>query len=743
MATALQAKSLLQGSRGAERDYIPLFFVSGFPALLYQITWERALFTIYGVNVESVTVIVTAFMLGLGLGSLAGGALASRIRRRPLLAFGLIELLIGIFGCFSLPLFHSVGSATAGSTIASTGTLAFLLLLLPTFLMGSTLPLLVEHLTSRTQNVGEAVGLLYSVNALGSGVACWFAAVFLMGLLGLHGVVWLAAMLNLLVAGSALFLDRMNFAVRSTLHEPPVAIAAPSALPGLRLSFGMLLAAAIGFIALAYEIVWYRLFSFVTGNAAPCFAKLLAFYLFGLAYGSFAVRDALRTTPRSGTDVLRAGATVVALGSIPAFLVGPLLARFVTHIAAYDVMLTVVFISTALLGAAFPLLSHAFVSADNHTGRGVSYLYLSNILGSAAGSLVVGFYIADHLSLRDIATSLLFAGAILALMFGIAARGIGRLTILGLFACGVLAVFSRPLYSHLYERLLYKTSYHDFSKPFSNVVENRSGTITVDPQGIVYGGGVYDGRFNTDLMINSNGIDRIFAAMAMRPSAADVLIVGLSSGSWAQIIASSPAVRKVTIVEINPGYVPLIRERRNVASLLSNPKVNILIDDGRRWLMGHPDAKFDLIVMNTTWHWRANASNLLSREFLSLIRSHLAPGGMAFYNTTGSDRALVTGASSFSHAMRISNFIAVSDNRLSLDKDSWRNYLLQFSVDGQPTIDRTNPTDLKLLDVLVSHLDRTDTQNSMFENRAHLMSRLASAPVITDDNMGTEWSGDR
>src|SRR5215467_6294481 len=139
--TSVSMPSVGSQFRKSAWQYYTLFFFSGFPALIYQIVWQRALFTIYGVNVESVTVIVTAFMLGLGLGSLAGGAFASRIRRRPLLAFGIIELLIGVFGCFSLPLFHAVGSASAGSTIATTGTLAFFLLLPPTFLMGSTLPL--------------------------------------------------------------------------------------------------------------------------------------------------------------------------------------------------------------------------------------------------------------------------------------------------------------------------------------------------------------------------------------------------------------------------------------------------------------------------------------------------------------------------------------------------------------------------------------------------------------------------
>ena len=131
------------GNRREAVPYYVLFFLSGFPALLYQIVWQRALFSVYGVNIESVTVIVTVFMLGLGIGSLAGGKL-SKVRNLPLLAvFGGIELGIALFGICSLSVFHWIASFTAGASAPKTGVITFALLLLPTMLMGSTLPLLV------------------------------------------------------------------------------------------------------------------------------------------------------------------------------------------------------------------------------------------------------------------------------------------------------------------------------------------------------------------------------------------------------------------------------------------------------------------------------------------------------------------------------------------------------------------------------------------------------------------------
>src|SRR4051812_35562308 len=160
-----------------------LFFFSGFPALVYQLVWQRALFRIFGVNIESVTIVVTAFMLGLGFGSLAGGWLSKRrgIELLPLLA--VIELLTAAFGICSLGIFDHVGVLTAGWPLAAMAAVNLVLVIVPTLLMGATLPLLVTHLVRRTGNVGSAVGLLYYINTLGAGAACLVCTVLLFPLL--------------------------------------------------------------------------------------------------------------------------------------------------------------------------------------------------------------------------------------------------------------------------------------------------------------------------------------------------------------------------------------------------------------------------------------------------------------------------------------------------------------------------------------------------------------------------------
>ena len=177
-----------------------VFFLSGFAALLYQIVWQRALYAIYGINVESVTMVVTAFMLGLGLGSLAGGEVSKDAKRPVLLMFSLVELGIGLFGAVSLGVFHAVGKVTLGMSAVSTFFVTFLLVLVPTLLMGSTLPLLVAHLVRSSGNVGKSVGTLYFVNTLGSAFASAASVLVIMGRAGQMGSVRIAAALNVTVS---------------------------------------------------------------------------------------------------------------------------------------------------------------------------------------------------------------------------------------------------------------------------------------------------------------------------------------------------------------------------------------------------------------------------------------------------------------------------------------------------------------------------------------------------------------
>jgi len=135
--------------------------------------------------------------MGLGLGSLVGGILSTKTGNRLIFLFGFIELLIGLYGLVSLQLFSLVGQFTAGVSPLMTFFLSFLLVLLPTALMGATLPILVAHVVKVSRNVGKSVGTLYFVNTLGSALAAMVSAIWLFGLLGQHHMIEFASAINI------------------------------------------------------------------------------------------------------------------------------------------------------------------------------------------------------------------------------------------------------------------------------------------------------------------------------------------------------------------------------------------------------------------------------------------------------------------------------------------------------------------------------------------------------------------
>jgi spermidine synthase len=281
------------------------------------------------------------------------------------------------------------------------------------------------------------------------------------------------------------------------------------------------------------------------------------------------------------------------------------------------------------------------------------------------------------------------------------------------------------------------------AKPFTHVIENRSGIITVDADRTVFGNGMYDGHFNVDLKHDNNGIIRPYALSLFHPAPRDVLMIGLSSGSWAQVIANNPAVRTLTVIEINPGYLQLIAQAPEVASLLANPKVTFITDDGRRWLKLNRERHFDAIVSNTTWYFRANVTNLLSAEFFALVKDHLNPGGIFFYNTTDSPRAQRTGCLVFSEGARFTNHMVVSPAPIAWDFRRWRHTLEDYRIDGQPQFDPASSEDRALLDraeaMAASLMSSAPYRERSIEPCSDVLARTAGSDILTDDNMGSEW----
>lgn len=180
-----------------------LFFISGSCGLIYQVAWQRALYSSFGTDVDSVAIIVSAFMLGLGLGALAGGKLVDRFSNRALILFCLCELGIGIYGAFSYWLILSVGDLVVSYNLLIIALTNFLLVLIPALLMGATLPILITYISKYWGNIGKTTGHLYAINTFGAAIGASLTGFILFNYFELPVVINFAVMMNLLVAGIA------------------------------------------------------------------------------------------------------------------------------------------------------------------------------------------------------------------------------------------------------------------------------------------------------------------------------------------------------------------------------------------------------------------------------------------------------------------------------------------------------------------------------------------------------------
>ncbi len=711
-----------------------LFFISGFAALIYQIIWQRALFAIYGINVQSITIIVSAFMLGLGLGSICGGYV-SQLNIPLVAAFGVAELGTALFGFCSLHLFNLVAVHTAGTSTLATGVIAFLLLLIPTILMGSTLPILVMYSVRVIPNMGRWTGGLYYVNTLGSAIGCLIAATLAMKLLGESGCVELAAGINTLVGTSALVYYPATRADTASFTEPePIS----NLVESVPFALAVAISGVNGLIALAYEIIWYRVYSFSTANKSATFAYVLGMYLLGIAIGAL-IAERICTNRQTNSRQQRIVGVFIVIGNLLAYAVAPL-ASYCNAVTKSPVLgFLLLPIGALLLGTVFPLICNISISPNAQAGKRMSQLYFSNIIGSILGSFVIGYLLMDFFSTAQVSLLLVATGVLAGLTLLVWGERPQWRTVAMLSLVSVVVVVGLlPTFTDLYLRLL---PYYPVTRELEYLIENKSGVVAGVADRTVIGAGAYEGTFNTDPLHDQNGIFRAYALSVLHPAPKKVLQIGLATGSWAQVIVNNPSVEQLTIVEINPAYLSLIPKYPEVESLLSNPKVKIEIDDARRWLRRHPET-FDAVVMNTIIHSHANATNLLSREYLELVKAHLKRGGIFYYNTTDSATAQITAATVLAYLIRVWNFVAVSESPIVLDRERWLNTMREYTIDGRPVLAPATATKNEALLQLYSHwLDQAhgDSPAQRFEYADTLRKRHRERTIVTDDNMACEW----
>jgi predicted membrane-bound spermidine synthase len=674
-----------------------VFFLSGVSALVYQVAWQRILALASGVSIYSITMIVGAFMAGLGTGSHLGGLLSTRLSPKAALrGFALLEIAIGLAGALSPSVYYDLLYLRGAHLFRSpweAGTLHFAALLVPTALMGMSLPLLVRGVVRDAASAGRTIGTLYGINVLGAALGALLTPWLLIRFFGIRGAVLWAAAGNLAAGLVALLAQRLFAGSLMDGHEPA---AVPT--PGARRPFALwlLLYALSGFVALALEILWFRVMDVAVKSMAFTFGTVLFIYLLGSALGSLIgarltprARDSLRLFLLAQCAILvYSGLALGAVAWLPADT--PVLAWFVEYWRLYDgfklgqdwdlatlarlYLLQPMFLygpPTLLMGLSFPILQGAVHDDPRTTGRKVGFLQAANIVGCVAGSLLVGLVALDRLGTTDTLRCLLGLG------IGFAALGmvVSKLRVafvaLAAVLAGLIAWF--PSQERFWLRL------HGRAGDDSIADEDTTGVgaMTRVPWNRDIWNLSFNGKGQGSLPFFEGHVVMGAVPVLVHPEPREIAIVGLGTGGTAWAAACRKETRAITVFELS-GSQPRLLERMETMAALPDllelrrdPRVRLLVADGRN-AIEHGDALYDVIEQDPIFPDRAFSGNLYSVEYFQRCARRLKPGGI-LCSWAPTPRIFAALAEAFPHLLGTPDRLVVLATRepLHVDLATW------------------------------------------------------------------------
>ncbi|MGB8194982.1 MAG: fused MFS/spermidine synthase [Chitinophagaceae bacterium] len=684
-----------------QRILFTCFFLSGIAALVYQVIWQRLLTFFVGSDTVGISLIVTVFMVGLGAGSYFGGKWAARTSHaQRLQIFIVAELLIGAFGLISKYLLYDLlyGSVMIDNMIIM-ALIICCILFLPTFLMGVSLPVLAQTVTTALPDAGKQVGYLYAFNTLGAALGAAIAAWLLIPAIGMEYTLYFAAILNIVCAGGTVLIYQKTKNKAATQTQPP-----QSGNTEVRASrIWWLLYACSGFVAIALEIFWFRLLGASIKSISITFPTLLSIYLFGLSAGTLAgivtlkyIRNktAAYISAQMGI-VLYAGLSIIcwlyavehmgALNFLKEYYSSyePAMPNTVSRIviANYFVIpLLIMGIPTFLMGFSFPLLQSIVQRQAGEVGKFVGYLQALNIAGATLGALATTFIAFPIIG----SAGILFFLVALGILVWIAGYYIHRrFTWQRVSAIIFLLVilFFLPSQKKLWNTL------HGASA-FKNVqVEEGSEGVSAikyisKDTGIVFSHGLGQGAMpygGTDLHVELGAIP-----LFIHPSPKDVAIIGLGSGGTLFGIAGRPETQQIVCYEIMPHQFGLLQKDflltqfEGTGSLLTDKRIKFIFKDGRHGLL-HSDQLFDIIQADALRPTSAFAGNLYSVEYFQLLKSKLKKGGFAV-TWAPTERTTQTFLKVFEHSILCGATLIGSNQPIVLDTAAiLRNSQNQFS----------------------------------------------------------------
>jgi spermidine synthase len=626
-----------------------LFTVSGFAALVYQVSWQRILVLHSGVGIYSVAMIVSGFLAGLGLGSHIGGVLSKRARRRQsLYAFAALELSIGVFAAASCWLYYDVfyrEMAWLYASAWSTGITHFVALLLPTTMMGMTLPFLVRAMVRDVETASLTIGYLYGVNIVGAAAGALLTPWVLIRLAGVEGAVLVGVGCNLAVAAAA-------FVLAKRAEEEPFGVEREmgAAAPGARrLAMWLGLYGLGGFSALSLQIVWFRVMDVAVKSTAFTFGSVLAVYLLGLAAGSLASAPLAPRWKRPLEVYLTLQCAILIYSGLALFLLVTLPSalpgyswyleywsgfhafrlgsswQIETLLPLYLVLPALLYgFPTVLMGAAFPVLHRAVQDDPATSGFKVGILQAANVVGNVAGCLLVGLVALNVLGTTGTMRALLLLGLPFAFV------GVKRFGLRGRFSPAAIMLVALALGF---------PGQNAFWLPLHG---NKAGTlIEEDATSVIAVRPLTPGRWR--VMVNGQshswlpfgGIHTILGILPvlMHHAPKDVAVIGLGSGDTAWAAGARAETTSIDVFEIAAPQERLLRELAEsddpwrIRPFLADQRVSFLTADGRN-AMKRSAKKYDVIEMDALLPHHGFSGNLYSVEFFEEMALRLEVSGL-------------------------------------------------------------------------------------------------------------------
>ena len=654
-----------------------LFFLSGISGLIYQVVWVREFGNVFGATIQTTSLVVAIFMLGLGCGSVLVGRWSDRrYQHAPdslLRAYGIAELVIAVLGvvvAIVLPRLHALAAVSSSYVRDSAGwyelsalsyiargAMALGLLGPSAFLMGGTLTLLIRHRVRDDveRASGWKIAVLYAVNTVGAATGAFLTDFALVPSFGLTNTQLIAVLLNVIAGAGALALARGLAPVRKTAraavgvredHGTPQAV--------YPLAWTSLALVLCGFAAMGLEIVWLRHFTLLLGGFRAVFSLVLTIVLVGIGAGSLFGGWIDRRTARPAqalmvVQALLVVAALIGLGwtsaealdahrrAINATLTDLTpFARWMIELW-YNTrpMLIEVGVPAFLMGCSFPLGNAVIQRTERAVGGRAGVLYLANTIGAVCGSLVTGFVLLPAFGMQGSATALSLAAALaIAPLFLTtrAGRGVTTTSAVAASVPALIAAVAVVLWLRLPPDYVLGRSLHGLSEG-ERLLTLREGVTEVIGVTEVPGRG--RGLMTNGHPMSSTALldQRYMRALAhipllSMPAPTQVLVIGFGVGNSTQAATLHPSVQRVDVADLSRdilGHAGFFLDANK--DVLNDSRVRVYVNDGRQHLAMQPAAAYDLITLEPPPIAHAGVGALYSREFYELARSRLKPGG--------------------------------------------------------------------------------------------------------------------